>query len=407
MDTAEIRALFMRAFEAAVAATNPERAVVGDLTSHPIRAERVRVVSIGKAAPAMCRGAADALGERLVGGIAVSDHSEPVPEGIRLMIGTHPFPDASSLEAGRAALAEAARSDHDLLLVLVSGGGSALAEVPAGGLTIEDLATTQRTLMNAAVPIEELNTVRRHLSLLKNGGVARAAESKLRTILISDVIDAPASAIASGPTLSDATTPADALAVLREHGLTGHVPGMVLDHLRDAPDPTPAPEHTWVTVADGPAAAGAAAMVMSRAGLRTRIVTTRLRGESSDQSVRFLDEVRPREAGIAAGETTVHVAGDGVGGRNQHAALAAAVAISGQVDVVMAALGTDGIDGPTTAAGAIVDGGTADRIRAAGIDPIEALKHCDSNPTLAASDDLVVTGPTGTNVGDLWMAWRG
>lgn len=406
MEPSDIRAVFLEAFEAAVSSTNPVAAVAGELASHPVRAGRVRVVAIGKAAPAMCRGAAEALGERLVGGIAVSDHTEPVPKGIRLMIGAHPFPETASLEAGRAVLSEAGRTDHDLLLVLVSGGGSALAEVPAGVLTIEDLAKTQQTLMNAAVPIEELNTVRRHLSLLKNGGVAKAAGSPIRTILISDVIDAPASAIASGPTLSDATTPADAIAVLEEHGLADNVPAAVLGHLGQAPDPEPAPEHPWVTVADGPAAAGAAAVVLSRAGLRTRIVTTRLRGESADQSFRFLSVIRPGEAGIATGETTVHVTGDGSGGRNQHAALAAAIAISGQ-SAVMAALGTDGVDGPTTAAGAIVDGGTAGRVLAAGIDPTEALQRCDSNPTLASAGDLVVTGPTGTNVGDLWMAWKG
>ncbi len=400
-----IATLLFDAYQHAVAAVEPASAVASHLTANPPAGDRIRIIAIGKAAPAMCRGAAQVLGGRLVGGVAVSDHEETVPAGIELMIGSHPFPDAASLRAGRRILEEAASSDHDALLVLVSGGGSALAEVPAGGLGIEDLAATQKALMNAGVPIEGLNTVRRHLSILKHGGVARVATRPLTSILISDVIDAPASAIASGPTLADATTPADAAALIRDRGLD--VPGKVLEHLDTAPVSTPPPDHDWVTVADGASAARAAASFLRASGVEARVVTTRLRGETQVEALAFVAATLKGEVAIAAGETTVHVAGTGSGGRNQHAALAVAIDIEGRAETVFAALGTDGIDGPTPAAGAIVDGSTASRIRQAGVDPGEALARCDSHPALDAAGALVVTGPTGTNVGDLWLAWQG
>lgn len=404
---AQVREAFAAAFAAALAAVDPERVVRDHLLSEPLEGP-VRVVAIGKAAPAMTRGAAGALGDRLVGGVAVSDHAEPVPDGVGLVLGSHPLPDERSLQGGEAVLAEAAAAGPDeTLLVLVSGGGSALVESLPDGVSLADAAVTQQVLLTSGVPIEEINTVRRHLSLVKDGGVLRATGAgRVVSLLVSDVIDGPASAIASGPTLADGTSPADALAVVEGRGLRDRIPPPVLAHLRGGDAPAAATvEHRWAVLADCAVAAGAAGRSLGAGGLPSIIVTTALRGEARERGREMALGDPPGVARVAAGETTVTVAGDGRGGRNQEGALSAALALEGR-DGVFAGLGTDGIDGPTDAAGAIVDSTTASRIREAGIDPVTALAANDSHPALEASGDLVRTGPTGTNVGDLWMAWR-
>jgi glycerate 2-kinase len=404
------RGLLVHAFRAALDAVEPERVVREHLQAHPIPGEVVKVIALGKAAAGMCRGAADALGDRILGGVAVSDHQGPVPPGLRLFMGGHPYPDERSLFAGSAVLAEARHARPDeTLLVLVSGGGSALAEALPSGVALGDIATTHRLLSNAGVPIEQLNTVRRHLSTLKQGGLLRASRAgTVVTLLISDVVDGPPTAIASGPTLPDGSSPADALVVIAEAGLLDRVPAGVLGHLETAePPPPPDAHHQWAVVADGSTAAHAVQSELLRSeGLRAPIVTTTLRGEASVQGRRMVEAARPGMALIAAGETTVTVRGGGSGGRCQEAALAAALAMDGSTDLVFGAFATDGVDGPTNAAGAVVDGGTVARIRTAGIDPEAALAANDSHRALDASGDLVTTGPTGTNVSDLWITWR-
>jgi glycerate 2-kinase len=407
---AAARGLLVRAFRAALEAVEPERVVREHLETQEIPGDVVKVVAIGKAAAGMCRGAAGVLGDRILGGVAVSDHQERVPPGIRLFVGGHPYPDEHSLFAGSAVLAEARHARPDeTMLVLVSGGGSALAEALPPGVDLDDVTATHRLLMNAGVPIERLNTVRRHLSTLKHGGLLRASGARtVVTLLISDVVDGPPTAIASGPTLPDESTPADALAVIAEAGLRDRVPTGVLGHLEAAePPPPPGPHHQWAVVANGSTAAHAVQSELLRSeGLRAPIVTTTLRGEASVQGRRMVEAAQPGMALIAAGETTVTVRGGGSGGRCQEAALAAALAIDGSTDILFGAFATDGVDGPTNAAGAVVDGGTVARIRAAGIDPEAALAANDSHRALDASGDLVTTGPTGTNVSDLWIAWR-
>lgn len=402
-----VRRTLAEAYRAAVEAVDPATVVEAKLSEISLDRSRARIVAIGKAAPAMCRGAAAALGSRLIGGVAVSDHVEPVPPGIRLLVGSHPYPDDRSLAGGEAVLREAASTGEDeVLVVLVSGGGSALVERLPEGMDLGEAATTQRVLLNSGVPIEEINTVRRHLSLVKNGGVVRASGTpRVVSLLVSDVIDGPAAAIASGPTLEDGSSPADALAVLERWGLRDRIPSGVLRHLETSRLAPPGDvEHTWHVVADVSVAAAAAHRAIERMGLPASIVTTALRGEAREQALRLL-EGEPGVVRIAAGETTVTVRGEGTGGRSQEGALAAAMALEG-TGGVFAALGTDGIDGPTDAAGAIVDGGTTSRIRAAGLDPRVCLDENDSHPALDASGDLVRTGPSGTNVGDVWMAWR-
>lgn len=385
----------LSAYRAALAAVDPERATRSALERRRLRPGGLWVAALGKAAPAMTRGAVDAAGDRFRQALVVSDHREQVPTGCSLLIGSHPRPDGRSLTAGRALVSfVAAVPAGDTLLVLISGGGSALAEVPAPGLGVEALADLIDDLMAAGTPIDELNVVRRHLSQLKNGGLGAAAPAAhLMTLLVSDVIDAPASTIASGPTLPDHTGPGDAADIVRRR-LGRDLPEVAFAVAAEHPD------HSWEVVADCRIAAAAAA-----ASIGGRIWTAALRGEARNSALEMIEACEPGEVLVAAGETTVTVTGSGTGGRNQEAALAAAIEITG-TDSGFAALGTDGVDGPTDAAGAIVDGSSTTRMIAAGVDPERCLVDNDSNRALAASGDLVITGPSGTNIGDVWFVVR-
>jgi hydroxypyruvate reductase len=387
------RSDLLDAYRAAIAAADPERSVMAALAGRRPEGP-VWVAALGKAAPGMMRGAFSVLGGAMVEGLAVSDHLETIPDGVELLVGSHPTPDARSVVAGEALVDFARRVPDDAtFLMLVSGGGSALAEVPAHGWTIEEMGALADRLMSAATPISELNTVRRHLSRLKNGGLLRECRAaRALTLVISDVIDGKASDVASGPTLADGSTASDAAEVVRRR----------LGEVVDIPsaDPLAFPRHESLLIADCRAAGVAAS---TRLG--ARVWTASLRGEASIRAREMLAACGPGEVLVAAGETTVTVRGNGLGGRNQEAALAAAIALDGSTGL-FAALATDGVDGPTRAAGAVVDGGSISRMRAAGLDPAALLDDNDSHGALEASGDLVITGPSGTNVGDVWFAWR-
>ena len=302
-------------------------------------------------------------------------------------------------------MAEAAGA-KGTMLVLISGGASALAEVPVDGVTLADLAATYTVLLRAGLPIEEINTVRRYLSALKNGGVLAAASVPTVTLLIADVVGADSTAIGSGPTLPDSSTPGDALEIIAKGGILGLLPAAVLAALRTtAPPPTFSTSHQWAIVTDGACAARAAAELLRATGFDAEVDPNPLIGDAAEQARRMALEASPSIITVRHGETVVAVRGESPGGRNQHAALSAALALDDQV-AVFSALSSDGRDGLTEAAGAIVDGGTCQRIRSAGLDPEELLAECRSHNALSASGDLVVTGPTGTNVADIWMAWR-
>jgi len=407
------RAHLIDAFTAALAAVEPEEAVTRQLrldrSGVEVAGRRlrvtgdVRVIAIGKAAAAMARGACSVLGDLVVGGVVVSDHDERVSPPLSLHVGDHPFPAGRSLTAGRAVLDLArAGGEEDLLVVLVSGGGSSLVEVPKPGLEMSDLLEAGRALMAAGTPIEDLNRVRRHLSMVKDGGVlAAATPARVLSLLISDVVDGAASVIASGPTLADGSTPSQALAILTDRLPT--VPDRLVEAICQESEPaTSVSEHVWQVVADGSIAASAAVSALHDMGIPAGVLATDLRGEARTEAVRRIAVARPGVS-VLAGETTVSGADSGLGGRNQEAALAAAVEIAGLPGHLFAALGTDGIDGPTDAAGAIVDPRTMARGRSQGLDLESHLARHDSHPYLEATGDLVRTGATGTNVGDLWM----
>lgn len=382
---------------------DPERAVARVLSQNPIEADDVTVVALGKASAAMARGAALALGGRMRRGLVVSDHAETVPEGVSLRVTAHPLPDESSIEAGRQLLRTVAEATGHVVF-LVSGGGSALAEVPVPGVSLEDLIRVYDLLLRRGVPIEDANVIRASVSALKGGKLAAAASVPISTVVLSDV-GPRLELVASGPSLPCPASPDDALAVLRRHRLLDEIPPTVISALRSPTPPLPHPGGTVLSAGDGTKAARIVTQAGRNLGIPISVLTTDLKGEAAGAAERAVTAAAKAKVGVLAGETTVTVRGAGRGGRNQEAALAASLRIDGTEDVFVA-LGTDGVDGPTDAAGAYVDGTTADRIRAAGIDPRVALADNDSHSALQAAGALIRTGPTGINVADLWVVDR-
>ncbi len=351
------------------------------------------VIAIGKAARAMALGAADALGR--VTGVCVSDAEGEVPDGVDLLVGDHPVPGAASFEAGRRVI-ETARAGGGRCIVLLSGGGSALCEQPLAGVPEGFVAQATRALLNGGASIGETNLVRGQLSAIKAGGLARAAGGRVETFVLMDVSGLGPETVASGPTLGGGDAADEAVATLGRFGVD--VPPDIEDAIRAADRP---PVHGPVRViADGRDGALALAKAAGSDGVVATVAEGWLEGPTDEAVDRFL-VWSGHGVKVAAGETTLEVTGGGRGGRNTHAALLAARAIQGQ-DALFAALATDGVDGGSGAAGAIVDRGTVGR----GGDPGPALAAFDSASYLQTTQDLVVTGRTGTNVADLWVMWR-
>jgi len=406
------------------------RLVVGGRTFHLDRIRRVVMVGAGKAAATMARAAERVLdGLPIEGLVAVKEAVGPAPRHVRLVESGHPLPDARGVAAGEEILrlAGAAGAD-DLVLCLVSGGGSALAPAPATGVTLAEKQAVTRLLLEAGATISELNAVRKHLSRIKGGQLARAAwPAAVVALLLSDVIGDPLDVIASGPTVADPTTFADALAVLDRFSLRGRVPGAVRAHLEagtrgeipetpKAGDPALA-RVTTVVIGNNGLVVEAVAAEARRLGLVPCLLTRSLQGEAREVARAFaaiLEEAARSGAPvgrpgclIAAGETTVTVRGRGRGGRCQEFAVGALPSLAGLERAVILAAGTDGSDGPTDAAGALVDPTSLDRARALGLDPARALGDNDAYPFLAALGDLVVTGPTGSNLMDVYLGLLG
>lgn len=359
------------------------------------------IVAVGKAAGPMLMGTLDALGESAVSGVVVSHQHVEVPDRFTSYIGSHPIPDEKSELAGRAVIGYLDTCDVDGLVFLISGGGSSLIEVPSQGVSISELAELHDRLMRTGLPIDALNAVRRSLSLVKNGGLLSHVDVPSVTLLISDVGDAPPETIASGPTMHVPIDPASVRQVIEQAGIS--LSQSMTDHLdRTSEPPNPA---GWEVIASGLTAAAAAIASLESEGHTVHRSPRPFYGEARRVANA---KVRGAEPGfsVGSGEATVTVTGNGTGGRNTEAALAAAIAIEDRTDLVFAALTTDGKDGETDSAGAIVDGETTQRIKSAGLDPIACLMDNDSFPALDASDDLVRTGPTGTNVADLWFTWK-
>jgi hydroxypyruvate reductase len=313
-------------------------------------------------------------------------------------------------------------TERDLVIALLSGGGSALMVMPVKGVQLRDLQALTGQLLASGATINEINTVRKHLSAVKGGQLARiAAPAEMLTLILSDVVGSPLDVIASGPTVPDESTFEMAWEVLDRYGLWGKVSSAVRDHLdagrRGRILETPKPGDpifervTNVIIGDNTIAANAALKKAQALDYNALLLSTYIEGEAREVAQVFAGIAREIKASgrpvsapgcvIAGGETTVTLQGTGKGGRNMELALAAGIGIEGLDNVIIAALATDGTDGPTDAAGAIVDGNTVARARTQNLDPREYLRRSDSHHFFEQLGDLIITGPTNTNVNDL------
>ncbi|MFZ5918377.1 MAG: glycerate kinase type-2 family protein [Chloroflexota bacterium] len=392
--------------------------------------DRVWLVGGGKAGAPMTAALWQLLGERIVGGSVNVKYHHLLPPGqpvgpVTLVEAGHPTPDESGQAgAGHIAHLLSGLTSRDLVLVVISGGGSALLPLPAEGLSLADKQTITGALLRCGATIGELNAVRKHLSALKGGQLARLAQpASVIALVLSDVVGNPLDVIASGPTAPDASTHADAWKVLHKYNLLDGAPANVVARLRagmagdiaETPKPgDPVFERVQTVVVGSNEIAAQAAVDRARTlGLNSLLLSTFIEGEAR-QVARVLAgigkgmarhgwPIAPPACLVAGGETTVTVSGSGRGGRNQELALAAALAIQGWHDLCLVSLATDGTDGPTDAAGAAAWGDTVARACALGLDAEAALANNDSYPFWKTLGDAIVTGPTNTNVNDLML----
>ena len=390
--------------------------------------QRIRLLSAGKAAAAMAATAARVLGSRIVDGLIVSPEPLDAAAPLAAIVGGHPLPTADSERAGRRALALAASVEPgDRFLLLLSGGASALMAAPAAGISgisLGDKKDTTSRLLRAGADITALNCVRKHLSDVKGGGLALRSVSGCHTLAISDVVGDDLAVIGSGPGVPDASSFGDAIEALRQFGGLDAYPAPVLERLRAGcrgevpetlkPSDARAGLATASVIGSRIEAMDAACAAARRLGYQVVRIDRPLVGAARKAALDLLREIGTRVGTlegsvcvISSGETTVRVTGSGKGGRNQELALAAAgdLAAFGP-EAALASVGTDGIDGPTDAAGAFVDAGSLDRARRLGLDAAALLANNDSYRFFAALGDLFITGRTGTNVGDLQVFLR-
>lgn len=397
-----------------------------DGEAYDLATGRNYVIAFGKAAVAMAATLESILDDALTAGIAVTKYGHSGGarlQRIELLEASHPVPDESGVEAARriVAMAEGAKRG-DLVLVAISGGGSALLALPAEGLSLADKQSTTNLLLRAGATIQELNTIRKQLSAIKGGRLATAiAPARCISLVISDVVGDPLDFIASGPTVPDTTTFADAHAICERFDLLYRLPGGVRAYLQggrrgEVPEsPKPGDPrfrgHRTYIVANLHQALEAAQQHAVELGYNSVILTSHLQGEAREAAKVFAAIARDvRHNGqplaspaclLSGGETTVTVRGDGKGGRNQEFALAALADLAGVRCAVLLSAGTDGTDGPTDAAGAVVDDTSLQRASEAGLDWRAALANNDAYPFLQRLGDLLITGPTQTNVMDI------
>jgi glycerate 2-kinase len=381
---------------------------------------RIYVVGAGKAGVAMARAVEQILKDKIHAGlVSVPDLPTEKLSKIQLSQGGHPLPTGGSIQAGeriRTMLQDV--NEQDLVLVLISGGGSALLELPVEGLNLSDLQTMNDLLIKSGAPIQEINIVRRQLSRIKGGGLAHlAAPAHTFALILSDVVGDSLEAIASGPTVPSTTGVKDVWKVLERYNLRERLPENVINALKNSTNLEPEysglskDRLTNIIIGSNKVAAKAAVAHSSQIGFEGILLTTELQGEAREvgRSIaalvkavnKFVSGAAPSVCMVLGGETTVTVHGSGSGGRNQELALAAAIELENTQNIAVMTLATDGVDGPTPSAGAMIDGETISKARELNLPAQSFLDNHDSFTFFHAIEDTVILGPTGTNVNDL------
>ena len=392
------------------------------------RFRHIYVVGAGKASGAMAQALEEILGERLTSGLVNVKYGYLAPtQRVRLQEAGHPLPDEAGLSAtGKIVDLLRETGEDDLVICLISGGGSALLASPGEGISLEEVKRLTEALLRCGATINEINAVRKHISQVKGGRLARLAHpASLITLILSDVVGDPLDMIASGPTVPDSTTYAEAWQVLERYELIEEIPPTIVRHLElgkagqveETPkDGDAAFERTYnLIIGSNRQAALAAVEKAQELGFNALLLTTYLEGEAREvakvlaalakEVVQYGQPVSLPACLVLGGETTVTIKGEGKGGRNQEMALASALAIEGMEDILILCAATDGSDGPTDAAGAIAEGDTVARARELGLDARAYLANNDSYHFFQALGDLIITGPTNTNVNDLAMVF--
>ncbi|MDE5833814.1 MAG: glycerate kinase [Desulfovibrio sp.] len=420
-------------FDAGVAAVAPDAALLAHMKLSngaleaggkvfPLTNRKIYVCGAGKGAAPMAAALENLIGALVAKGVIVVKYGHQLPlNKFEIFEASHPVPDEAG-EKGAAACLETAKETgpEDLLICLFTGGASALLPLPYKGLNLDDLKKASDLLLASGATINEMNAVRKHLSAISGGRLAATAKGEVLSVIVSDVVGDDLSTIASGPTAPDPSTFADCLYILEKYRLTSKFPPDALKILRTGADgkipetPKPGSEAlertTNIIVASNALAVKAAAERAERLGYRPSVMNEPMTGEAKEVAARLVEiakeEKKSLKSGdkgiciLAGGETTVRIMGDGRGGRNQEMALAAAIDLDGSGGVAGLFAGTDGTDGPTDAAGGFAFPDTVGRIGSK-IDALKYLANNDSNPALAKAGDLLVTGPTRTNVMDL------
>jgi hydroxypyruvate reductase len=408
------RELLRKMFDAAVDAALPEKSVKNFLPAPP--KGRTIVIGAGKASAAMAKAFEDAWAGPLEG-LVVTRYGHGVPcKRIKIIEAAHPVPDAAGVQAAQDILKMVqGLTENDLVVALISGGGSSLLSLPAQGVTAEEKRDVNKALLASGAPIQEMNAVRKHLSAIKGGRLAVVAfPARIETLVISDVPGDDLSAVASGPTVADATTFADALDIISKYNIK--VPPAALSHLRRGADETPKPGDPRLArvkahlIASPQASLEAAAAVAAMHGYTPLILGDSLEGEARELGIvmagmamqvkRFAQPAKPPCVLISGGEGTVTVRGDGVGGRNVEFLLSLALKLHGADGIHAIACDTDGVDGGAEVAGAIIAPDTLKRARNIGLDAAATLARNDAHTFFAKLGDQVITGPTLTNVND-------
>ncbi|MGE5820652.1 MAG: glycerate kinase type-2 family protein [Deltaproteobacteria bacterium] len=384
----------------------------------------IYVLGAGKASARMAQAVEALVEDRIAGSAVIVKYGYNAPtKSVKILEAGHPLPDHAGLKAAANVIGLAKGADKDdLILCLLSGGGSALLSCPREGISLQDKQETTDWLLKSGARIEEINAVRKHISQVKGGGLARSAyPATVVSLIMSDVVNDTIETIASGPTAPDPTTYGGSVTILEKYGLWQHIPAAVRELLQrgvrgEVAETPKEGEATFfkvtnVVVGNNRLATRGAKRRARELGYRSCILSSSIEGETRDAAVFHVavakevlisgEPIGRPACLVSGGETTVTVRGEGMGGRNQEFALAAALEIEGSEQIVVLSGGTDGTDGPTNAAGGIVDGTTIRRAKDKGLDGRAHLEKNDSYPFLRSTDDLLVTGPTLTNVMDL------